>query len=61
MQVIRQSTEVRVTRDKTDHSGTHWNLFAVYPTRLEAYLALDRAKEQGYTMAQIIKSDTVSL
>lgn len=61
MQVIRQSIEVRVSRDSSDHSGTHWNLFAAYSTRLEAFRALDRAKAQGYTMARIIESDTVSL
>lgn len=61
MKTIRQSIEVRVSRGSSDHSGTHWNLFAAYPNRLEAYRALDRAKAQGYTMARIIESSTVSL
>lgn len=61
MKIIRQSIKVEVTRNNVDLSGTHWNLFAVYSTRLEAYLALDRAREHGYTMARIVESDTVAL
>ena len=61
MKTIRQSIEVRVSRDSSDHSGTHWNLFAAYSTRFEAYKALERARAQGYAMARIIESDTVSL
>ena len=42
MKIIKRTFEVRVSR--TD--GNHWNLFAMYPNRLEAYAALARAKEQ---------------
>ena len=57
MEILTQTFEVRVSRT----GGRHWNLFAMYPNRLAAYQALERAKAEGYDMASIIDKETVSL
>lgn len=55
------SVEVTATDAPYQCSPGIWSLFANYPSELEAYQALDRAKAQGYRYARIIIETTFDL